>query len=277
MLGAALWALPQAAAAQGLLDLIFGAPKPPPIDLPMPRPIRALPMPGSGGALSSDGQRAIIDGEGDGGGTYRTVCVRMCDGFFVPMSFSTTRKNFMADQAKCRATCGDDARLFFHRNPGGGMEEALDMSGRVYGRLPTAFRFRKALVDGCACRPPPWSDAERLRHRAYAEGPQTPVVDPPPTAAAKMASGGPGAPADPLAKADSVVVPAKSVLQAAKSRGVPQKRAMPAEVPVAVRSVPNQRPKTAPPQQAAGSGLFGLGSASGMGLGVKPKYVWPGD
>src|SRR5690606_29512315 len=32
-------------------------------------------------------------------GTYRTVCVRLCDGFFFPISFATTPDRFGADEA----------------------------------------------------------------------------------------------------------------------------------------------------------------------------------
>ena len=38
-------------------------------------------------------------------GTYRTVCVRLCDGSFYPISFSTTPDNFARDEAQCRSSC----------------------------------------------------------------------------------------------------------------------------------------------------------------------------
>jgi hypothetical protein len=40
----------------------------------------------------------------------------------------------------------------------------------AYTALPNAFKYRKTLVDGCRCRPQPWSEAELARHRAYAQG-----------------------------------------------------------------------------------------------------------
>ena len=72
---------------------------------------------GSFGAQTHRASTSDTDTDGGGKGTYRTVCVRMCDGYYVPISFATPHKNIYQDQVKCRATCGDDARVFFKRNP----------------------------------------------------------------------------------------------------------------------------------------------------------------
>jgi hypothetical protein len=53
------------------------------------------------------------------GSTYRTLCVRLCDGYYFPISHATGQDGFMRDAERCAASCGSDARLFFHRNPGG--------------------------------------------------------------------------------------------------------------------------------------------------------------
>src|SRR5688572_4629876 len=34
-------------------------------------------------------------------GTYRTWCVRSCDGYYFPVSFSTTREHLSTDQVTC--------------------------------------------------------------------------------------------------------------------------------------------------------------------------------
>ena len=39
----------------------------------------------------------------------------------------------------------------------------------AYAALPNAFKYRKTLVEGCRCRPQPWSEAELQRHRGYAQ------------------------------------------------------------------------------------------------------------
>jgi len=44
----------------------------------------------------------------------------------------------------------------------------VDLTGRRYDQLDRAFVYRKKLIDGCACRPMPWTAAERARHNRYA-------------------------------------------------------------------------------------------------------------
>ena len=58
----------------------------------------------------------------------------------------------------------------------------VDLTGMAYSALPNAFRYRKALVPECRCRPQPWSEAELQRHREYAAGPPAPIgtASPPP-------------------------------------------------------------------------------------------------
>lgn len=101
-------------------------------------------------------------------GTYRTMCVRMCDGFYFPISFSAPSGRLAIDADKCRSSCGEDARLFYYPNPGGDIESMIDMTGLAYSSLPNAFKYRKTLVAGCQCKPQPWSETELQRHRTYA-------------------------------------------------------------------------------------------------------------
>jgi len=92
-------------------------------------------------------------------GSYRTLCVRLCDGFYFPISFATPQAGLARDAEQCRASCGLEARLFYHLNPGGSVETMLDLTGSAYSALPTAFKYRKTLVAGCLCRPQPLSTA----------------------------------------------------------------------------------------------------------------------
>lgn len=101
-------------------------------------------------------------------GPYRTLCVRMCDGYYFPISHSTGASNLSHDAERCTASCGGDARLFYHPNPGGNVESMVDMTGHAYGSYPTAFKYRRTLVAGCQCRPQPWAESELARHRTYA-------------------------------------------------------------------------------------------------------------
>lgn len=91
--------------------------------------------------------------------TYRTLCVRTCDGYYFPISFKATRSKFKTDSISCRQQCSGDARLFVHRNPGQEVNGAVDLKGNRYVDLTNAFRYRKELVQGCECKPAPWTAA----------------------------------------------------------------------------------------------------------------------
>lgn len=100
--------------------------------------------------------------------TYKTMCVRLCDGAYFPVSFSTTREHFVRDEAICASRCGAPSRLFVFRNPGATPEMMRDMNGRSYVAMPTAFQFRRGMVEGCSCQAQPWQTASRQRHQLYA-------------------------------------------------------------------------------------------------------------
>ncbi|SNY93865.1 Protein of unknown function [Cohaesibacter sp. ES.047] len=88
-------------------------------------------------------------------GTYRTVCVRKCDGFFFPVSFSTTESSFARDEGKCAASCpGSEAELFVYKNPGENPEDMVSLSGQPYQTLDTAFLYKKEFVNNCSCQLP---------------------------------------------------------------------------------------------------------------------------
>ncbi len=88
------------------------------------------------------------------GATFRTVCVRLCDGAFFPVSFSTLPNSFDRDQELCQQKCAAPAELYYHsQNPGQGIEHAVSHKTRQpYSTLRTAFRFRKEFVAGCSCK-----------------------------------------------------------------------------------------------------------------------------
>lgn len=180
--------------AQSFFEALFGA-KPAPVARPLPPPAPlALPVfPGNrrSGPIelaphetlsrSSRGQPTSLDdtfephwraraGEPDDGGSasYATVCVRICDGFYWPLHHATRRRDFPRAARQCESSCGEDAKLFYMPNKGaGGIETAVDLQGRPYSKLPTALFYRKTLINGCACRPSPWSSSEAARHAEY--------------------------------------------------------------------------------------------------------------
>lgn len=101
-------------------------------------------------------------------GTYRTLCVRLCDGYYYPISFSATRDRFARDAKTCESSCGGQARLFVYRNPGADVEDMVDLRGQPYRQLSTAFLYRTEYVPQCRCKPNPWDVEARERHRVYA-------------------------------------------------------------------------------------------------------------
>ena len=103
-------------------------------------------------------------------GPVRTLCVRMCDGFYFPISSAASRSELARDADKCSALCSTEASLFYYSAAGGGIDTMVDLMGRAYTSLPNAFKYRKTLVRGCQCRPQPWTEAELQRHRGYESG-----------------------------------------------------------------------------------------------------------
>jgi Protein of unknown function (DUF2865) len=103
------------------------------------------------------------------GGMYRTLCVRLCDGFYFPISYSTRRGRFASDAKQCEQSCPAGSRLFVHRNPGQDVDDMVDLDGRPYRSLPTAFLHRAQYIADCTCHGNPWDAAAVARHHAYAE------------------------------------------------------------------------------------------------------------
>jgi hypothetical protein len=107
------------------------------------------------------GNNASPDLAGSG---YRTLCVRTCDGFYWPISFSTSASRFRDDERICQGMCpAAEVILYSHRNPGEEVAQAVSISGRLYSELPTAFRYRQAYNSACSCRKPGESWAEALK------------------------------------------------------------------------------------------------------------------
>jgi hypothetical protein len=95
-------------------------------------------------------------------GTFRTVCVRSCDGAYFPISFATVPGRFPDDEKSCKALCpAAEATLYAYRNPGEDMNQAVSISGQPYSSSPNAFRYRQEFNPSCACKAAgqTWSDA----------------------------------------------------------------------------------------------------------------------
>jgi hypothetical protein len=130
----------------------------------------AVPGPGSflqslfGGGNNNSSNNPIMPGPdmGPQSGTYRTVCVRSCDGAFFPISFATVPARFPDDERTCKALCpAAEATLYSYRNPGEDMTSAVSINGQPYSSSPNAFRYRQEFNPTCSCKAPgqTWADA----------------------------------------------------------------------------------------------------------------------
>ena len=98
-------------------------------------------------------EQATTPNEGTGSG-YRTVCVRTCDGYFFPISFSTSQDRFRDDEVTCQRMCpAAEVMLFAHRNPGEDMRQAVSTNGsQLYTQMPNAFKYKTEWSNSCVCK-----------------------------------------------------------------------------------------------------------------------------
>jgi hypothetical protein len=138
-----------------------GAPRrsrPPEYRRPTPAPSEHSPPAGTGGNV---------------GGTYRTMCVRLCDGYYWPASFATVKEHFGHDARACAKSCSAPVALYHYPNPGGAIEDMVSLDGQPYKSLGTAFLYRATYDPSCKCRAHPWEEAAIERHKGYAKSRET--------------------------------------------------------------------------------------------------------
>ncbi|MCF6200043.1 MAG: DUF2865 domain-containing protein [Hyphomicrobiaceae bacterium] len=108
-----------------------------------------------------------------GKGRYRTMCVRLCDGYYYPVSFKTSSGQLSNDEARCNSGCYEaPTKLFYYSNPGGSIENMRALDGQRYKDLANAFRYRKEYVADCRCKAEPWSRQARAQHESWANSQQ---------------------------------------------------------------------------------------------------------
>lgn len=101
--------------------------------------------------------------------TYRTMCVRLRDGFYWPINFARQKSDLKKDALKCEQSCSDDVRMFYYPSTSDKVEDMRDMKGKSYTSLKTAFLYRTKYVKAASCKPKPWSQEARATHAKYAE------------------------------------------------------------------------------------------------------------
>jgi NAD-dependent dihydropyrimidine dehydrogenase PreA subunit len=268
-LAAAPWA---AAQAQNFFQQLFGysapaaqAPRQP--NQPLTPGGRPYNFPS--GPMSTPRRSSSSDDDDDRaskGSAYRTICVRMCDGYFFPISNSTTRKGFYRDQMKCSAGCGQEARLFHVPVNATGIDAATDQQGRVYSLLPIAFKYRKTLVPGCQCKADPWSEAELARHQKYADAE---AAKAPAKAVVAEPAAGVAAPTETATAAIAAVVTPEAATAPTLSSPAKVAKFKPRAQP---RPVAAPRPQAV--QTAMAKPIKPISGAMGLGAG---QFSWPGD
>jgi len=84
---------------------------------------------------------------------YRTMCVRACDGYYFPISFSSSPAEFGRDAEQCARQCpGADVSLYIHSVPEERSEDMVSADdGSPYVSLPNAFAYRNGLTSSCSC------------------------------------------------------------------------------------------------------------------------------
>jgi hypothetical protein len=107
----------------------------------------------------------------DADGPYRTLCVRLCDGYYFPVRTYAKREHFAADAHTCKTSCRSPAELYTHPTFGGAPSTMVDLAGRKYAELPSAFLFKTEIKPDCTCKPPAWSEEALARHRSYTQHP----------------------------------------------------------------------------------------------------------
>ncbi|MGH6866982.1 MAG: DUF2865 domain-containing protein [Methyloceanibacter sp.] len=93
-------------------------------------------------------------------GRYRSVCVRLCDGFYYPVSYSTYGSRLGQDAERCQSSCAAPAELYVYHNPGQEIEQAISLNGSAYVDLPVALKYRSEYVKGCSCKQAEYNPTE---------------------------------------------------------------------------------------------------------------------
>jgi hypothetical protein len=92
---------------------------------------------------------------GEGGEAHagsKEVCVRTCDGYFFPISYSGSggHSGDLADM--CKALCPNAEVALYSYSPAGDISQAVGADGTHYADLANALKYRKSVDSSCTCR-----------------------------------------------------------------------------------------------------------------------------
>lgn len=98
---------------------------------------------------------------------YRTVCVRLCDGYFWPISTATASSDLHRDSASCTQSCNSPAALYHGQSAEEEIKDMVNLQGAPYSKLRNAFLYRSTYNADCKCRAHPWEKEATERHLTY--------------------------------------------------------------------------------------------------------------
>ena len=188
----------------------------------------------------------------DPNGRYHSVCVRLCDGFFYPIHYSTYGSQLSQDAQTCQSNCAAPAELYVYRNPGQEIEQAVSLNGSAYVDLPVALRFRKEYVKGCSCKQAEYNPTEIEAANKQADADQPAKGKTKATAAAPPPPEAPAPDAAPPAAAGDQQQPDLDITGSNEPAAPPAATAAaPAAAPPAPVAVPPAQKPPAPPAAAS--------------------------
>jgi len=85
-------------------------------------------------------------------GTFTTLCVRACDGYYFPISFAREGRRLAIDLSVCRALYPADEAELYLRRPDEASEGMLSLAGASYESKPFAYAYRSEYSPACAAR-----------------------------------------------------------------------------------------------------------------------------
>ncbi len=109
--------------------------------------------------------------------TVRSVCVRLSDGYFWPISYSTLTDYLGQDSTTCQQMCPNtQVELYYYDNPGQEPEQMRNLSGMPYTSLPNAFAYRTKFDEAASCTAPRSADGA-VRVASAEDGSSRSVLD----------------------------------------------------------------------------------------------------
>ena len=122
----------------------FGSSPPGSVVPPLPDEMDSL-----DGGVTIDNQDRQAPQPRQGFAGKQPVCVRLCDGFFFPLSGASGPAEA---QDMCQAQCPQSKTTVFLRTPNGEIGDAADIEGNTYSSLPNALKYRTKTVETCTCK-----------------------------------------------------------------------------------------------------------------------------